>query len=29
VFNSNATCTVGEIGQKQSGSIDQCILYLK
>lgn len=29
VFNTNATCTVGAIGQKPSGSIDQCILYLK
>jgi hypothetical protein len=29
VFNTNSTCTVGDIGQKQSGTIDQCILYLK
>ena len=29
VFNSNATCTVGQIGVKPSGTIDLCILYLK
>jgi len=29
LFHSNATCTVGQIGYKNSGTIDQCILYLK
>ncbi|MGH7943467.1 MAG: hypothetical protein ACREH8_08440 [Opitutaceae bacterium] len=29
LFNSNGTCTVGRIGGESSGTIDQCILYLK
>jgi WD40 repeat protein len=29
VFNTNATCAVGRIGEQPSGSIDQCILYVK
>ena len=29
LFHSNGTCTVGKIGQESSGTIDQCILYLK
>lgn len=29
LFHSNGTCTVGEIGCESSGTIDQCILYLK
>lgn len=29
LFHSNGTCTVGRIGQKSSGTIDLCILYLK
>ncbi len=29
LFHTNDTCTVGRIGCKSSGTIDQCILYLK
>ena len=29
LFHSNGTCKVGRIGQESSGTIDQCILYLK
>ncbi|MCX7886596.1 MAG: right-handed parallel beta-helix repeat-containing protein [Verrucomicrobiae bacterium] len=29
VFHTNGTCTVGRIGQKNSGTIDLCILYLE
>lgn len=29
LFHSNGTCTVGRIGVESSGTIDQCILYLK
>jgi hypothetical protein len=29
LFNSNGTCTVGEIGQRSSGTIDLCILSRK
>ena len=28
LFNTNGTCTVGRIGEKSSGTIDQCILNL-
>jgi hypothetical protein len=28
LFHSNGTCTVGRTGQKSSGTLDQCILYL-
>jgi hypothetical protein len=29
LFHSNGTCTVGKIGVESSGTIDQCILYVK
>ena len=29
VFHTNATCTVGRLGYESSGTIDQCILYVK
>jgi len=29
LFHSNGTCTVGRIGCESSGTVDQCILYLK
>jgi hypothetical protein len=29
LFHTNGTCTVGRIGVESSGTIDQCILYLK
>jgi hypothetical protein len=29
LFHSNGTCTVGQLGYQSSGTIDQCILYLK
>jgi hypothetical protein len=29
LFHSNGTCTVGRIGYERSGTIDQCILFLK
>jgi hypothetical protein len=29
LFHTNGTCTVGKIGQERSGTIDQCILYVK
>jgi hypothetical protein len=29
LFHSNGTAKVGKIGQQSSGTIDQCILYLK
>jgi WD40 repeat protein len=29
LFHTNGTCTVGKIGYESSGTIDQCILYLK
>ncbi len=29
LFHTNGTCTVGQIGYESSGTIDQCILYLK
>ena len=29
LFHSNATCTLSPIGYQSSGTIDQCILYLK
>lgn len=29
LFHSNGTCAVGRIGYESSGTIDQCILYLK
>lgn len=29
LFHSNGTCTVGKIGQESSGTIDQCIQYVK
>jgi hypothetical protein len=29
LFHTNGTCRVGEIGFESSGTIDQCILYLK
>jgi hypothetical protein len=28
IFHTNGTCTTGRIGQEESGTIDQCILYL-
>jgi hypothetical protein len=29
LFHTNATCTVGLVRYQSSGTIDQCILYLK
>jgi hypothetical protein len=29
LFHTNGTCTVGQLQYKPSGTIDQCILYLK
>lgn len=29
LFHTNGTCTVGKVGCESSGTIDQCILYLK
>lgn len=29
LFHTNASCAVGQIGYKNSGTIDQCLLYLK
>ena len=28
LFHSNAACTVGEIGQQSSGTLDECLLHL-